>query len=210
MTGATATSRDSTGNRDDEPEVLLAPAKRRAGMLSNAAHDQSQCFAAAKDSCDASEPRVEWGPSEAMRAVASFHVAFGLARQPWPNVNVSDELAQLRVDLLVEEVGEFADATRQRDIAAMADALGDIVYVAYGAAVTYGIDLDAVLAEIHRSNMSKLGADGRPLLREDGKVLKSSRYQPPDVARVLAEQPELPLSFDAPSFDAPSFDDHRK
>jgi predicted HAD superfamily Cof-like phosphohydrolase len=133
-----------------------------------------------------------------MRAVAAFHAAFDLPRQPLPCVNVSAELAQLRVDLLVEEVGEFADATRDQDIVAMADALGDIVYVAYGAAITYGIDLDAVLAEIHRSNMSKLDANGRPVLRADGKVLKSSRYRRPDVKSVLAEQLELPLDFGEP------------
>jgi predicted HAD superfamily Cof-like phosphohydrolase len=134
-----------------------------------------------------------------MRAVAAFHAAFDLPRRPLPHADVSSELAQLRVDLLEEEVGEFADATRDQDIVAMADALGDIVYVAYGAAVTYGIDLDAVLAEIHRSNMSKLDANGRPVLREDGKVLKSSRYRPPNVKRVLAEQLELPLDLDESS-----------
>jgi predicted HAD superfamily Cof-like phosphohydrolase len=133
-----------------------------------------------------------------MRAVAAFHAAFDLPRQPLPRANVNADLAQLRVDLLVEEVGEFADATSDQDIVAMADALGDIVYVAYGAAVTYGIDLDAVLAEIHRSNMSKLDANGRPVLREDGKVLKSSRYRPPNVERVLTEQLELPLDLDEP------------
>ncbi|ACU69446.1 MazG nucleotide pyrophosphohydrolase [Catenulispora acidiphila DSM 44928] len=140
---------------------------------------------------------VEPGLSDAMRAVAAFHTAFDLPRQPVPSTDVSTELAQLRVDLLVEEVGEFADATSKRDLTAMADALGDIIYVAYGAAVTYGIDLDAVLMEIHRSNMSKLGSDGRPVLRQDGKVLKSSSYRPPDVARVLAEQSELTVVSEA-------------
>jgi predicted HAD superfamily Cof-like phosphohydrolase len=75
----------------------------------------------------------------------------------------------------------------------LADALGDIVYVAYGAAVTYGLDLDAVLAEIHRSNMSKLGLDRRPIMRADGKVLKGPAYRPPDIGTVLATQLALPF-----------------
>jgi predicted HAD superfamily Cof-like phosphohydrolase len=67
----------------------------------------------------------------------------------------------------------------------IADALADIVYVVYGAALTYGIDLDAVLREVHRSNMSKLDSDGKPVLRADGKVLKSDRYVRPDIAAAL-------------------------
>ncbi|GLY81594.1 hypothetical protein [Actinoallomurus iriomotensis] len=120
--------------------------------------------------------------------VAAFHAAFGLPRNDTPTVDVPAEVAALRVRLLAEEVEEFAAATDDRDIVGIADALADVVYVAYGAAVTYGIDLDAVLAEVHRSNMTKLDADGRVLLREDGKVMKSGRYTPPDVAGVLRDQ----------------------
>ena len=72
-----------------------------------------------------------------------------------------------------------------------ADALADVVYVAYGSAVTYGIDLDAVVREVHHSNMSKLDAQGNPILRKDGKVLKSEQYRPPDVRKVIDEQPPL-------------------
>ncbi|MFB9834695.1 hypothetical protein [Actinoallomurus acaciae] len=124
--------------------------------------------------------------------VAAFHAAFGLPRNDTPTADVPADLAALRVRLLAEEVEEFAVATDERDIVGIADALADIVYVAYGAAVTYGIDLDAVLAEVHRSNMTKLDADGRVLLREDGKVMKSDRYTPPDVASVLREQSRVP------------------
>lgn len=102
--------------------------------------------------------------------------------------DVPDELVQLRIALLEEEVAEFARAARARDLVGIADALADIAYVTYGAAVTFGIDLDAVVAEVHRSNMSKLDQDGRPVLRADGKVLKSSRYSPPEIAAVLAAQ----------------------
>ena len=132
-------------------------------------------------------------PSTALAAVAEFHRAFGLPCSPQPTAPLPTQLAQLRSDLLVEEVGEFVAASATQDLVAIADALGDIVYVAYGAALTYGIDLDAVLAEVHRSNMSKLDEHGRPVLRSDGKVLKSSRYSPPDVAGVLGVQVPLPL-----------------
>ena len=131
--------------------------------------------------------------SDAMACVASFHEAFGLPRAPRPDADIPAELAKLRVDLLVEETGEFADASAESDIVGIADALADIVYVAYGAAVTYGIDLDAALREVHRSNMSKLDDQGRPVYREDGKVLKSSRYTPPDISGVLSRQPRLPF-----------------
>lgn len=128
-----------------------------------------------------------------MLAVGRFHQAFGLPRAGRPTIDIPADLAKLRVDLLVEEVGEFADATGARDIVGIADALADIVYVAYGAAVTYGIDLDAALREVHRSNMSKLDERGKPVYREDGKVLKSARYTPPDISRVLFFQPSLPF-----------------
>jgi predicted HAD superfamily Cof-like phosphohydrolase len=131
--------------------------------------------------------------SEAMLLVGRFHEAFGLPRASVPTVEIPAHLAELRVDLLREEVGEFADATADRNIVGLADALADIIYVAYGAAITYGIDLDAVLREVHRSNMSKLDEHGRPCYRDDGKVLKSARYTPPDISTVLYTQPPLPF-----------------
>jgi predicted HAD superfamily Cof-like phosphohydrolase len=129
-----------------------------------------------------------------LAAALSFHEAFDLPRQASPNVGIDEPLARLRIALLEEEVGEFAEAVAAADLVAIADAVADIVYVAYGTAVTYGIDLDAVLGEVHRSNMSKLGKDGRPLIREDGKVVKSDQYVPPDIARVLQIQRPLPLT----------------
>lgn len=134
-------------------------------------------------------PIAELG--QVLSQVLDFHDAFDLPREPLPTAQVGDVLAQLRVRLLREEVEEFADATERRDIVAIADALADVVYVAYGSAITYGIDLDAVVREVHRSNMSKLDEAGRPVLREDGKVLKSPRYRPPNVRAVLEGQ--LPL-----------------
>jgi predicted HAD superfamily Cof-like phosphohydrolase len=118
-------------------------------------------------------------------AVAEFHQAFGRPVGQHPTADVDPALARLRVNLVQEEVGEFIAASEQGDLIGIADALADIVYVVYGTALTYGIDLDAVLREVHRSNMSKLDSDGKPVLRADGKVLKSDRYFPPDIASVL-------------------------
>ena len=118
--------------------------------------------------------------------VREFHRAFGLPhrdRATWVPIRV---LHDLRIDLLREEFEEYLAGEAAGDLVAVSDALADMVYVAYGTAVTYGIDLDAVLAEVHRSNMSKLGPDGRPVLRADGKVLKGPGYEPPDIAHVLA------------------------
>jgi predicted HAD superfamily Cof-like phosphohydrolase len=89
------------------------------------------------------------------------------------------------MDLVAEEIDELMVASEKGDLVAIADALADIAYVVYGTALTYGIDLDSVLREVHRSNMSKLGADGKPLIRQDGKVLKSDRYRPPDIGPIV-------------------------
>ena len=102
-----------------------------------------------------------------------------------PSAAGADQL-ELRRRLLAEEVGELADAEAADDTAGVADALADIVYIALGTADLLGIPFDAVFDEVHRANMSKLGADGRPVLRADGKVLKGPGYTPPDVAGVLA------------------------
>lgn len=126
-----------------------------------------------------------------MRQSVAFHKAFALPMNPLPTTHVDGITAQFRIDLLLEEVNEFAEATHERDLIKLADALGDIVYAAYGAAVTYGIDLDDVLAEVHRSNMSKLDKNGVPLKRPDGKVIKSALYSRPDLGPVLENQAPL-------------------
>ena len=130
----------------------------------------------------------QMSPTGAAAAVAQFHRAFNLPARQLPSADIDHALARLRVALLEEEVGEFVAASEGSDLVGIADALADIVYVAYGTALTYGIDLDAVLHEVHRSNMSKLGSDGKPLIRDDGKVLKSERYFPPDIESVLRLQ----------------------
>jgi predicted HAD superfamily Cof-like phosphohydrolase len=128
----------------------------------------------------------EQGAFNVSAAVAEFHQAFRLPMRDAPTVDIDAYLAKLRVALLEEEVDEFVNASSSCDLTGIADALADIVYVVYGTALTYGIDLDAVLMEVHRSNMSKLDSDGTPLVREDGKVLKSERYFPPDITAALS------------------------
>lgn len=126
-------------------------------------------------------------------AVAEFHSAFSLPVRVLPTSDIDRDLANLRIALLEEEADEFAVAAEKGDLIGIADALADIAYVVYGTALTYGIDLDAVLREVHRSNMSKLDEDGKPIIRGDGKVIKSDRYFPPAIKSVLDAQ--APLRF---------------
>jgi predicted HAD superfamily Cof-like phosphohydrolase len=132
------------------------------------------------------------GRSRISRQVEDFHRAYQLEAAEVPTV-VGPELARLRQALIDEEVEELRAAAASADVVEIADALADIVYVAYGTARVYGIDLDAVLDEVHSSNMTKLGADGRPVRRADGKVLKGPGYRPPDIARVLGVSPAGPM-----------------
>lgn len=125
------------------------------------------------------------GASRAGAQVGDFHRAYGLPVRYSPTIDIGAEQAELRLALIQEEVGELVEATKAGDLVGVADALADIVYVAYGTAHVYGIDLDAVIDEVHSSNMTKLGADGRPIWRADGKVLKGPSYRPPNIAAVL-------------------------
>ena len=94
-------------------------------------------------------------------------------------------LGALRIDLIEEELDELKEAIVAQDIVEIADALTDILYVTYGAGHAFGIDLDACYNEVHRSNLTKLDEDGKPLYREDGKVMKSNRYEEPNLTRII-------------------------
>ena len=94
-------------------------------------------------------------------------------------------LAKLRLELIREEVEELNVGIEGMDIVEIADALTDILYVVYGAGHAFGIDLDECYQEVHRSNMSKLGADGKPIYREDGKILKGPNYFHPNLKDIL-------------------------
>ena len=97
----------------------------------------------------------------------------------------SAHLAKLRLELIREEFEELTVATNAMDIVEIADALTDILYVVYGAGHAFGIDLDECYHEVHRSNMSKLGEDGKPIYREDGKILKGPDYFHPNLKDIL-------------------------
>lgn len=134
--------------------------------------------------------------------VKEFHETFGhpVASEP---MAIDDDRSALRVALILEEVIELVEASgfdstalqyamvrplrrvREPDLVAIADALGDLDYVVNGAALEHGIPLPAVTEEVHRSNMTKLGADGKPIYREDGKILKGPGFEEPDLKRVL-------------------------
>lgn len=98
----------------------------------------------------------------------------------------SSKLFALRHELIREELAELKQAHDKGDLIGIADALADLAYVVVGAAVAFGIPLDRVFDEVHRSNMSKLGEDGKPIYREDGKVLKGPNYTPPDIERSIS------------------------
>lgn len=123
-------------------------------------------------------------PAELVR---EFHRTFGLDVRSTPT-EVSPRLAAHRGELLAEEAAEVAEVSVSGPLDRLAHELADVVYVAYGTALVHGIDLDAVLAEIHRSNMTKVGPDGRIVRRADGKVLKGEHYEAPDVSAVLHRQ----------------------
>ena len=99
-----------------------------------------------------------------------------------------DKTVNLRIELIAEELEELWDACEQKDIVEIADALTDILYVTYGAGHAFGIDLDKCFEEVQRSNMSKLGEDGKPIYREDGKILKGPNYSEPDLKSVLLSE----------------------
>ncbi|MBD0843900.1 MazG nucleotide pyrophosphohydrolase domain-containing protein [Streptomyces sp. TRM68416] len=123
-------------------------------------------------------------PADLVRA---FHHAFGLDVRGTPT-EVAPELAAHRGELLAEEASEVAEVAVTGSLDRLAHELADVVYVAYGTALVHGIDLDEVIAEIHRANMTKLGPDGHVARRADGKVLKGDHYRAPDVAEVLRRQ----------------------
>lgn len=102
------------------------------------------------------------------------------------NPEFPDEKVQkLRISLIEEELEELKEAMEKKDVVGVADALTDILYVTYGAGAAFGIDLDKCFEEVHNSNMSKLDRDGRPIYREDGKILKGPDYFEPNLEKIV-------------------------
>lgn len=121
--------------------------------------------------------------------VQEFHETYGLPVESAPNISDSKTNA-LRINLLAEEVEELKEALEQGDIVETLDALTDIQYVLDGAYLSFGLQDKKMPAfnEVHRSNMSKLGEDGKPIRREsDGKVLKGPNYFKPDLVQFIKD-----------------------
>ena len=97
----------------------------------------------------------------------------------------SEKVIKLRLNLIQEELDEFDQALKNKDLKEVADALTDILYVTYGAGHAFGIDLDKCFEEVQRSNMSKLGEDGKPIYNEKGKVMKGPKYFQPDLRKFI-------------------------
>jgi Uncharacterized protein conserved in bacteria len=124
---------------------------------------------------------------ELLDSVSEFHRTYRVPMQDAPLIMPSEDLVALRHRLMAEENEEYLDAARAGNQVEVADALGDQLYILCGTIITHGMQglIEEVFREIHRSNLSKLGADGQPLYREDGKVMKGPNYFRPDIATVL-------------------------
>ena len=120
---------------------------------------------------------------EAMEQVREFHRVFGHPVNDTINLGDRGRTKDLRVRLIEEEVAEYIEAEENDDIVGIADAFADIIYVICGAALTYGIPLEEVFDEVHRSNMTKF-TEGWSI-REDGKVLKGEGYEPPRIREII-------------------------
>lgn len=117
--------------------------------------------------------------------VREFHKAFG---QPAPDSaeELSEERQDLRLDLIEEEYNEYIEAVGEGDLVEIAKELADLMYVVLGTAVEHGlVNFDEIFAAVHASNMTKLGADGKPIRREDGKVVKGPNYKEPDLTSLV-------------------------
>ena len=120
-------------------------------------------------------------------AVREFHEAFGLGVKESPTANLGEAKNLLRYKLMREENEEYLEAANDGDLVEVADALGDMLYILCGTIIEHGMQykIEEVFNEIQKSNMSKLGADGKPIYREDGKVLKGPNYFKPDIQGIL-------------------------
>ena len=120
-------------------------------------------------------------------AVKEFHKAFKLDYLDKPKADLGMDKNKLRFNLMKEENEEYFEAANNNDMVEVADALGDMLYILCGTIIEHGMEhkIDEIFSEIQNSNMSKLDADGIPIYREDGKVLKGPNYFKPDIEGIL-------------------------
>jgi|SRR5690606_18161237 len=122
-----------------------------------------------------------------LEAVKQFHTAFKIGHLESPKADLGTIKNTLRFNLMKEENEEYLAAANNNDLVEVADALGDMLYILCGTIIEHGLQykIEEVFEEIQRSNMSKLGEDGQPIYREDGKVLKGPNYFKPDIEAIL-------------------------
>jgi predicted HAD superfamily Cof-like phosphohydrolase len=123
-----------------------------------------------------------------IKNVEEFHNSFNIKNNNIPTVNVGEKIFKLRHSLMNEENEEYLDACKKGDLVEIADALGDMMYILCGTILSHGLQhkIEEVFEEIQKSNMSKLGSDGKPIYREDGKVMKGPNYFKPDIKNILS------------------------
>ena len=122
-----------------------------------------------------------------LNAVKLFHETFGLGVSTEMKADLGMLKNELRFNLMKEENEEYLEAVQNNDLVEIADALGDMLYILCGTIVEHGLQhkIEAVFDEIQRSNMSKLDENGKPIYREDGKVMKGANYFKPDFTQIL-------------------------
>ena len=122
-----------------------------------------------------------------IEAVTKFHESYGLGIEHTPKANLPKNISELRFSLMKEENEEYLQAAQDKDLIEIGDALGDMLYILCGTIIAHGFQdkIESIFDEIQRSNMSKLGADGKPIFRKDGKVMKGPNYFKPDLKKIL-------------------------
>ena len=122
--------------------------------------------------------------------VEKFHDTFGITNKYQPKAFVGKDIVALRHRLMSEENEEYLEAAKAGDLVEVADALGDMMYILCGTILSHGMQniIEEIFEEIQASNMSKLGADGKPIYREDGKVMKGPGFFAPNLESILSSQ----------------------
>jgi predicted HAD superfamily Cof-like phosphohydrolase len=124
-----------------------------------------------------------------IEAVTLFHQAYGLGIENKPTSSLNEATTTLRFNLMKEENEEYLEAAKEGNLVEVGDALGDMLYILCGTIISHGFQdkMEAIFDEIQRSNMSKLGEDGKPIYRDDGKVLKGPNYFKPNLKAIIEE-----------------------
>ncbi len=122
-----------------------------------------------------------------LKSVKIFHEVFGVKISNKPTLELSKDILKLRHSLMEEENNEYLKAVEEKNLIEVADALGDMLYILCGTILTHGFQnlIEDIFDEIQSSNMSKLGDDGKPIYRNDGKVLKGPNYKKPNIKKII-------------------------